>query len=110
MHANNDFQFASIDLTKKTDKITSISSYKDTLFENFQELKKAMKIKMTRLINQSFENQASRTHANKTKTSKLANAKKTDESTRTNQTIRKIQFSDNSRLNNMFNTNSSSST
>jgi hypothetical protein len=108
MHANNDFQFASIDFTKKASKTTSISSYKGILFENFQELEKAMKIKMTRLINQQFENQASRTHANKTETSKFANAKKIDESTRTNQIVRKIQFSDNFRLNNMFNTNWSS--
>ncbi len=108
MHANNDFQFASIDLTKKASKTTS-TSYKDTLSENFQKLEKAIRIKLTKLINQQFESQSSRLHVNKTETSKLANAKKTDES-KTSQTIRKTQTSENSRLNNVFSTNSSSST
>ncbi len=35
MHTKNDFQFASIDLTKKVNKTTSTTSYNDTLSENF---------------------------------------------------------------------------
>ncbi len=41
------FEFASIDLTKKSDKSTS---YCETMLENFQQLEKTMKQKMTKLI------------------------------------------------------------
>ncbi len=56
IHAKDDFQFASIDLTKQISKTTSLSSYNDTMSENLQKLEKAMKKKMTKLINKRFEN------------------------------------------------------
>ncbi len=51
MRAKNDFQFALINLTKKLNKTTLLSSYNDTMSENFQELEKKLKKKMIILIN-----------------------------------------------------------
>ncbi len=106
MHAKDDFQFASIDLTKQTSKTTS-SSYNDTMSENFQNLEKAMKKKITKLINKRFENQSSRTHINTiTKSSKRANSnmnaniKEKSQTLKTNQTSQKTQSSKKSQINN----------
>ncbi len=75
--------------------------------ENFQNLEKAMKKKITKLINKRFENQSSRTHINTiTKSSKRANSnmnaniKERSQTLKTNQTSQKTQSSKKSRINN----------
>jgi hypothetical protein len=88
------FEFASIDLTKKFDKF---SSYCEIMSENFQQLKQAMKKKMTKLINerlkhQSFHSQSANlsetskilsTKVNKAQTQAKSNSKETIQTTKT---------------------------
>jgi hypothetical protein len=57
------FEFASINLTKKSDKSTP---YCETIFENFQQLEKAMKQKITKLINKQLKHQTIRSRSDET--------------------------------------------
>ncbi len=95
-HSTKDFQFESIDLTKKANKKTSDSTYKDTMSENFQKLEKAMKRKMTTLINKRLDIQINRSRTNKISKSASSNTKSLTQTSKSNQTIRKSRSTENS--------------
>ncbi len=70
--------------------------------KNFQELEKAMKKRMTTLINKRFDSQSDRSRINKVaNVSKLANsnAKDSNQTSKSDQTIRKSQSNENAQTN-----------
>jgi CO dehydrogenase/acetyl-CoA synthase delta subunit len=54
IQTKKNFEFASIDLIKKSN--TTTTSYNETMSENFQQLEKTMKQKMTKLIIERLNN------------------------------------------------------
>jgi hypothetical protein len=113
------FEFASIDLTKKADKC---SSYCGTMSKNFQQLKQAMKKKMTRYINERLKNQSiqsrsadvSETSKNlstksaKVQTQSKSNSKETSETSKKTLIAKRAQTSEKSRTNAETNSTTSS--
>ncbi len=55
------FEFASINLNKKTDK--KKTSYCETMFENFQQLEQKLEQKMTKLMTERFELKSNQTRS-----------------------------------------------
>jgi hypothetical protein len=118
MQTKKNFEFASIDLTKKSNKK---SSYDETMFENFQRLKKTLKQKMTKLITDQFEKKLiqsqsqSRSNLESSKKSVSINAKtqsdakETSQTSRKSQTAKKNSASEKARTNKSMNLTSSSS-
>ncbi len=118
MQMKKNFEFTSIDLTKKSDKK---SSYCETMFENFRQLKKILKQKMTKLMINQFEKKLiqsqsqSRSNLESSKKSVSINAKtqsdakKTSQTSRKSQTARKNLASEKARTNDSTNLTSSSS-
>ncbi len=56
MQTEKGFEFASIDLIKKSS--TTSTSYSETMLKNFQQLEKTIELKMTKLITERFENKS----------------------------------------------------
>ncbi len=108
------FEFASINLNKKTDKKTS---YCETMFENFQQLEKKLEQKMTKLMTERFELKSNQTRSiseisrnstsNTTKT--LANSKQKHQAAKTSQIAKSSQISEKSQTNSQMNSSSTSS-
>jgi hypothetical protein len=90
IQTKKNFEFALIDLSKS--KSTS-TSYSEIISENFQQLKKTIEQKMTKLITERFENKSNQTKS-KSKTSKksdsILNHTKISSSKETSQASRKI--------------------
>ncbi len=107
------FEFTSINLNKKIDIKTS---YCETMFENFQQLEKKLKQKMTKLMTERFENKSNQTrsvleifrnsYSNTSKT--LANSKQTHQTAKTSQTAKNSQISEKSHKNSQTNSSSTS--
>jgi hypothetical protein len=92
MQTKKNFEYASIDLTKKSDKKTS---YCETMFENFQQLEKTLKQKMTKLMTEQFEKKLiqsqSRSNLESLKRFVLINSKTQSDAKETSQTLKKTQ-------------------
>jgi hypothetical protein len=90
IQTKKNFEFALIDLSKS--KSTS-TSYSETISKNFQQLKKTIEQKMTKLITERFENKLNQARS-KSETSKksdsISNHTKTSSSKETSQASRKI--------------------
>jgi galactitol-specific phosphotransferase system IIB component len=119
MQTKKNFEFASIDLTKKSNKK---SSYCETMFENFQQLKKTLKQKMTKLMTDQFEKKLiqsqsqSRSNLESSKKKSVSfnaktqsDAKETSQTSRKSQTARKNSASEKARTNDSTNLTFSSS-
>ncbi len=115
MQTDKNFEFASIDMIKKSS--TTSSSYSERMSENFQQLEKTIEQKMTKLITERVENKSiqKRSVLETSKKSDSLNHAKSWNSKETSQASRKIlttrtsQTSSKSYTNNHTNLTSSSS-
>ncbi len=107
------FEFVSIDLTKKSSSTTT--TYCETMSENFQQLKKTIEQKMTKVITERLKNYSNQTRSNdKTIVSKSLstmnlNAKDLSHETKKTQIARKAQSSEKNHANVEKNLTSTSS-
>ncbi len=120
MQTKKNFDFASIDLTKKSNKM---SSYCETMFENFQQLEKTLELKMTKLMTEQVEKKViqsqSRLNLETSRKSILINARTQSDAKEMSQTSKKTQTarnnlasasaSEKSRTKDQTNSNSTSS-
>jgi hypothetical protein len=92
MQTKKNFDFASIDLTKKSNKM---SSYCETMFENFQQLEKTLKLKMTKLMTEQVEKKLiqsqSRLNLETSRKSVLINARTQSDTKEMSQTSKMTQ-------------------
>jgi uncharacterized membrane protein YfhO len=99
VQTEKNFEFVSIDLTRKS-SITS--SYNETMLENFQQLKKTIEQKMTELIIErlkSYTNQTrSKKNTNVSKNSSTNSAKTQSNAKEMFHVLKKIQAAEKSQL------------
>jgi Fe2+ transport system protein B len=102
MQTEKIFEFASIDLIKKLN--TTITSYNETMSENFQQLEKTMKQKMTKLIIEQLNSRSNQSRSEKRvndsknslikSTTAMSNSKKNSHFSRRIQAVKKSQSSE----------------
>jgi hypothetical protein len=102
MQTEKIFDFASIDLIKKSN--TTTTSYNETISKNFQQLKKIMKQKMTKLIIERLNNRSNQSRSEKRvnysknllikSTTAIWNSKKISHFSRRIQAVKKSQSSE----------------